>query len=323
MNPTILFSQVREDPSIEMQLVRKIKTHSNILLVGSGGCTLLSILGLDNTEKIDCVDMSQEQLKLIKLKIAVICYFMGSDGKESILKFFHGDYCETDVFHILEQLDIPKEEKRFWRDHPNFLLGGINQSGCFESLFRHLVVSGFEFEKIFDRKALISIFGESAVVNSLNKEFSDHFRVILDKYRELYKPEDNYFYHQILYNRYHPHCLPPYFDRLDVIIQHQDKVRYIQDDFVKFISEQPDQSYDLVHTSNLTDWMCNKELNFFLQQIHRVLNPGGYVVLRRLNGDYNLQEMASAYFLIETEFIDRSHFYSEVVVGKVIEASSE
>lgn len=310
----ILFSQVREDPSVEMEVIRRFlkPKKAKIILVGSGGCTVLSLLSLDNVDEIHCVDMSESQLRLIRLKIAVICYFM---EKETILKFFHGD--DPKIIETLEDLEISKEDKQFWRGHNKLLLKGINQSGGFEVLFQQLVASGFDFDTLFDRKALISIFGESAVVNSLNKEFSDHFRQILTTYETLYRPEDNYFYHQILYNRYHPDCLPPYFDDLEAIQTSHSKIKYHTSDFVKYISKQPDRSHDFVQTSNLTDWMSHKELHSFLQDIHRVLKPGGYVVMRRLNGDYDLEKVASTYFSLDTTFVDRSHFYSQIVVGKV------
>lgn len=313
----ILFSQVREDPSVELEVIQTLLgiDKAKIVMVGSGGCTLLSLMGSDKIGEIDCVDASDSQLRLIRLKIAVISHFV---EKNAILKIFHGD--DRTLIHALDSLDISEEDKMFWKNHGELLLNGINQSGCFEVLFRHLVTSGFDFDTVFDRQVLISIFGKNAVVNSLNKEFSVHFRQILDTYKILYRPEDNYFYHQIVNNRYDPDCLPPYFEDLKAVSSNHFKVKYKQSDFAKYISEQPDHSYDMVQTSNLTDWMSYKKLHCFFRHTHRVLKPGGYVVMRRLNGDYDLEKVASVYFYLERPVVDKSHFYSQVVVGKAKEA---
>lgn len=194
----ILFSQVREDPTIEMKIIDKLKREKSgdidVLLVGSGGCTVLSILE-NCLGKVDVVDFSRDQLMLIELKLEVVCYLKDS---KKILDFFEGR-CDKDMTSsiLLSLKQLRKETLNYWLNHMYFVQEGINQAGCFEKLFQELVKSQFNFEKIFDREYLEKIFGESAVVNSLNKEFYDHFKQVIDAYKKKHKIHKNYFYHQI------------------------------------------------------------------------------------------------------------------------------
>ena len=51
--------------------------------------------------------------------------------------------------------------------------------------------------------------------------------------------------------------------------------------------------------------------------IYRVLKSDSIVLMRRLNGDYNLKTHMSKYFkIINDNSLDKSLFYSEVVIGK-------
>ncbi len=43
---------------------------------------------------------------------------------------------------------------------------------------------------------------------------------------------------------------------------------------------------------------------------------GGKVIIRRLNGDYNLLSLMSEYFTVnDLTLLDKSCFYSEVIIG--------
>ena len=197
----ILFSQVREDPTIELYVINNYLNNKDIsgLFIGSGGCTILSVIS-DRIKNIDVVDNNMCQLFLIQLKITIIKYLK---NKNKILNFFEGDMNKTEYDNILKDVsnNLSKNCLEYWLNNKDFIYNGINQSGKFEIIFKELVNNNFDFEKVFSRDYLIGIFGESAVINSLNKEFSDHFKEIMNVYKNNYLPEENYFYYQILNNR--------------------------------------------------------------------------------------------------------------------------
>ena len=156
-------------------------------------------------------------------------------------------------------------------------------------------------------------------------------------YNTLYSPEDNYFYYQILNNRYSPEIniksdkkkkdikadnispsLPLYFNNIDSINDNYNCVRMINYNYFAFMTKIVPESYDLISTSNLTDWIPRTEIDYILRNIWITLKPNGYFIMRRLNGDYNLEKIIKNHkFNIITDLpIDRSHFYTEVVIAQ-------
>ena len=313
----ILFSQVREDPDIELFVaneIDKLKTinKKRYLLVGSGGCTLLTLLSImDKNDDfiIDVIDMNIEQIYLIQLKIAVIKYYV---DKNNILDFFEGT--NSNNIDILD-LDLSHQCRTFWKKNNKMFKSGINQNGVFELLFKDLVSSNYNFEKVFDRENLINKFGEIAVINSLNKEFYDHFRGILERYKS-YDIDSNYFYYQIVNNKYNRNCLPKYFDNIYRIIENSHKINYICSDFTEYVKANKCQ-YNMIHTSNLTDWVSKNKLNELLNMLYKSVCDNGYIIMRRLNGDYVLKDVIEnngKFNVLDDIPKDKSEFYSEVVI---------
>lgn len=313
-----MFSQVREDPTIEINIHNKlIKNNKRYLIVGSGGCTVLSLLSKikDDVDIIDVIDFSKEQLYLIQLKISIICYFKSNiDG---ILDFWEGVLPIDRINYIFNKLNLSDECRNYWLDN-NLLYTGINQNGIFEQLFKQLINSDFNFELVFDRNNLKDKFGEDSVVNSLNHEFYDHFKNVLYKYNN---DETNYFNYQILYNKYNRNYLPIYFNNITNIIKNIDKINYINDNIFDYVSKS-NIKYDMIHTSNITDWMNISKCETFLSNIFDKLNDNGIVVMRRLNGDYELSKIISNKFNIIDIPHDKSEFYNEVVCGKKFKSNN-
>lgn len=318
----LLFSQVREDPMVELSILDKLEKKGikpDVLIIGSGGCTVLTMLN-NNVGKIHCIDQNLAQLYLIELKVAILKTF-GTKNKQKILDFFEGRFTQKNCDDVLYKMSnhISSDCYKFWEKHINHLYNGINQSGVYEKLFVELVESGFNYKNVFSRENLIKKFGKDAVDNSKKNRFSSHFEQIVDYYSKNYKPEDNYFYYQIVNNRYHPDNLPPYFDNIDGIKQNYNKLDYINSDLVTHLKSVTPGKYKIIDVSNVTDWMSNKQLDEFMQLVYRCLDDNGYVVIRRLNGDYQLSKVVLDYFkIIRGVPIDKSHFYKEVVVGQKI-----
>jgi S-adenosylmethionine:diacylglycerol 3-amino-3-carboxypropyl transferase len=280
--------------------------EKRILLVGSGGCTLLSLLSvMDDNTMIDVIDNNQSQLFLIQIKIEFIKHFVNE--KIGLLDFFEGRLDKNIIEDIYRNCHLLVECKEYWDNHKELLYEGINQNGVFERIFQELVVSDFNFEKVFDRNNLIDRFGEEAVIHSLNKEFYEHFKNAMRRYDN---DETNYFYQQIKYNKYNIDYLPVYFSNLPKVVNNIGKINYINDNIYDYILK-TNVKYDLIHTSNITDWMDISKCKIFIDNIYQKLSINGYVIMRRLNGDYELKDLIT---VIEMPY-DKSEFYSEVVVG--------
>jgi S-adenosylmethionine-diacylglycerol 3-amino-3-carboxypropyl transferase len=311
----ISFAQVREDPMIELSIIDQINGNINALIIGSGGCTLMSILS-DKIDHIDVIDLNMAQLYLIELKLALFCNNLIDD--RTINKILTSDHNEIDIYNnIRSKLSTPC--CNFWDDHIALYLTGLNRNGIYEELFRLLSDTNFDFDRIFDKQFLSEIFGSAATGNS-TKSFIDHFRSVFKYYEEHYDPSDNYFYHILLNNDKLPSInLPMYMTNRDNIRKNKDKIAFYNSDMLSFIKTSHNVPYDIIHTSNITDWMNLEEMNELIITSHKSLKLGGYVIMRRLIGNYDLKDSVSKYFEIVSEVpVDRSHFYEEVVIGKKI-----
>lgn len=308
----IYFSQVREDPAIELSVCNMINDHNlNILMIGSGGCTLFSIIN-NNINNIDVVDINQSQINLILLKIEVISFLK---NKYKFLDFIEGRFKkeEYDIIYNCIKNKLPTQCTDFWDDNMHLIYKGINSIGNYEKLFNELIDSKFNFKKVFNKENLITKFGINAISNSKDN-FSSHFEYILNRYKTECTPENNYFYHQILYGIYSKKDLPYYFDNFDNISTYKNKINLIRADLSQ--KQLPDETYDIIHISNITDWMNNKIIDSFIQKIYKALKKNGFIIARKLLGNYNLKSKISEYFSVINVPEDKSFFYSEVVVGK-------
>lgn len=313
-NP-IMFAQVREDPLVELAVLDKIDKQARILIVGSGGCTLFSLLG-PKIGEIDVVDMNPGQIHLIQLKLELMKHFSSS----YLLELFEGTKDENFVENVYQLIrdNLNVECANFWDQNLDLFKMGLTQCGVFEELFRELVQSGFDFEQVFSTDHLIELFGPDAVLNSNKCLFSEHFRQVWNRYQQDNFVEGNYFHHQIAYDSYPNIRLPIYFRNLAPIRGNINKVGFYNSSFIELLDSSDEENYDLINSSNLTDWMDPIGLDVFIKKLYTRVKKGGYVVMRRLNGDYSLELRVAKVFNIIKQGIpeDRSYFYSEVVVGQ-------
>jgi S-adenosylmethionine:diacylglycerol 3-amino-3-carboxypropyl transferase len=330
---SILFSQVREDPRIELFALSQINLESeniNALCVTSGGCTVLSIL--DKVGHVDAVDMNLNQNYLCELKGAAISHAIEKYEKNNqlgwILKFYKGklDYTSEQYCHLLDVLGISEPCRQYWKTHVKDVVAGINQIGAFEQLFRDLVNSNMDFGRHFSDLNLMRIFGKNAVENSSRNSFANHFAHIVETYKRKHSSaRENYFYHQMMHDDYpnNTNNLPRYLKNTNMVDTNKHKISYITHNFVDYVKKCTDNCYHLIQTSNITDWMSSEHISDFLKNLHRILKPNGVAVLRRLNGDYCLGDHLIGQSFVDigltTDLTDSSHFYSEVIVLRKID----
>lgn len=347
----IAFSQVREDPELDLFVLNNIKSkRKKILMIGSGGCSILTMLLSENLKSIDLVDSNSSQIELVKLKIALL---KNLSSKEFI-NFIEGNDKEL----ILSIINEIKEDSFFNENHwskklnKDALLYGINQIGVFEQLFKELRQSfsvcpmqsynkkewDLAFKTVFNRQNLINSFGEEAVKYSMSKEFVEHFSSVMFNAINKYENKNNYFLDQIFKGKYNKDR-PIYLNEKNkkIILSNIHKINFIHKPFHEYIKETK-KEYDFIHTSNITDWLPLDILSELFFDINKKLSTVGLVLSRRLNGDHSLEQIMSEHFITEktvnNNFIendltrfsnvdkinlkdnDKSFFYNEVIVGR-------
>ncbi len=315
----IYFSQVREDPLIDERIVRMVAVRTGrpirVLMIASGGCTALGLLGLDEIDHVVAVDANPAQLQWVSLRRRAMAH-----------------------------LSLPAQLKLHGADTGT----GPLHAGRFEALFRDLAAAlsaaGLDplgapaeatasphwqpiFDRIFERGRLADLFGPAAVDYSMDRSFGEHFADVVARALHRWPAGQNYFLHQMLEQRYldipdgRPPCLTePRQAAARARGLHRLELRHQRfADAVASLAADP--PFDLVQISNISDWMPVTELRAMLGHLAGQIAPGGAVLGRRLNGDHHLQAIFADVLDVdpalctELQAADRSFFYREVVVG--------
>ncbi len=316
LNP-LQFAVVREDPQIEAALVAS-KQAKHILLIGSGGCTALSLQALYPDLQITLVDPNAAQISHVRRKIQALQSLSGAQRKQT--------------FNI-EDSD------------PH----GLNARGNFESLFRGLKNWTHEmvcppadlanifasptpakwkalfknkywpvgFEMFFSDSILNAMFGPDATQHAPPGSYPDYFRGVIEKGLLRSDCSTNYFLHHIFLGYYldRPEALPPY---LTLTAPKNYAFEWLNTDI---LGVRNFADYDLVSLSNIFDWMPEKSVAKIARRLTQEMKPGATLVFRQLNHSKNFKKYLLSRFnfkkSVETSLWkkDRSFFYSKLNIG--------
>ena len=315
-NP-IQFSVVREDPEIERKIIHA-SGAKKILLIGSGGCTALTLQAYFPHLHITLVDPNPAQIELIQEKMRA-------------LKDSARDRKET--FNIENDSSL-----------------SLNQNGNFESLFRSFRNFIYEFvlnyedlkklltpsaslnqhvsirEVLFDNKYwkvafdlffhhnfLEAMFGPDAVQHAPKDSYPDYFRKVIEQGLERDDCSTNYFLHHIFLGNYidQESCLPYYL----TVPAPEYNFEFFNNTIDKVNSF---GTFDLVHLSNIFDWMDEENIKSIANRLNQEMKPGAHLITRQLNNQKDFWQYFSSHFeLLADESAkllasDRSLFYSQI-----------
>lgn len=348
----IAFSQVREDPAIELRIVQQLAEQQRhplrVLLVASGGCTALSLLASPAVAQVEAVDLNPAQLHLVELRRYALLHL--SLNEQLCLIGADLTATEAERLRLYEQLRpiIPEATQAFWDARREQIAFGVNRVGRFEQLFRELSASFAAeevdplrspanavqhsqwrtiFERVFERSKLARTFGEAAVNYSMERSFGEHFADVFAIALQRFVPAENYFLTQVWGDRYATGVdgVPIYLQQsaqTSIRALSTERLRLHRGAFTQLMPQLAEsEKFDLIQFSNISDWMPLSELHAMLTSAVRCLKPGGALIGRRLNGDRHLDSIMAAHLPIDRELsaellaTDRSFFYREVVVG--------
>lgn len=303
----IQFSQVWQDPSVELKAVNLFnKDNIDFFIIGSGGCTLLSLLNNINIKNLFVLDSNQEQIFLIQLKMML---YYNIENKNKYILFIEGKLNHDEVNKIFYNLNLDEKCKNYWITHIDLIYKGINKIGNFELLLKNLVNNN---SNIIDNNY-------SNLISNLSKtSFIEYFDIIIETYKIYYNnPTDNYFYNQII-NFEYGNDLPLYLKNYNE--KNNANIYYINHDLINFMNK-TQKKFDIIQISNITDWMSEYKIIELLRDIYRRLNTNGIIILRRLSSDINLSDILNKinlYLIIDNNVIDKSFFYKEIIIARKI-----
>jgi S-adenosylmethionine-diacylglycerol 3-amino-3-carboxypropyl transferase len=344
----VAFSQVREDALGDLALVKQLSDSANVLMVASGGCTAALLASVPSISSITLVDPNPAQLDLCRLKLELLTRH---EKDERLCLLGHSpmdrDKRDQGLQQIFQELNIaqdsfgPREESAaFGPDHIGryeqvfarlrALLA--DQRGHLEHLLsledRSLQSKLVDpqtplgqsldraFQSVFSLENLVEIFGEGATSNRV-QDFSTHF---LERTRiclAALPANSNPYLSQVFLGSYT--AMAPWIELPKVT--RPPIIKTVNKDMLSALKECPAQSKELVHLSNILDWLGPDHVEEMLALAARALKPGGWAIIRQLNSTVDILGARSEFQwdealgqrLLNT---DRSFFYRSIFVGR-------
>ena len=316
----LAFSQVREDPRLDLQLLQKLPAGAEIVMIASGGETLVPLARMCQG-RIHAVDMNAAQLTLARCKLQLagcmtaddICRLLGHEPMPAPAR-------RAALRYLLEALHLPEDTF----GPPDFVSEyGPDHAGRYERCFAELraeIARGAPrddaLRKVMSRANLETLFGQEAAQNP-RRPFHEHFAWRSRAAFARNDAEVNPFLLQMYAGRFAPGHR---YDWLEddsapaaAVVWHHGRMTDVLDSL-------PRESAGLVHLSNILDWLSPEQATRTLAAAVRVLQPGGWIIVRQLNSSLQFETLTDA---VAWDHVlgqrmaeeDRSFFYPNLFAG--------
>jgi len=318
----LYFAQVREDPLLELDGLR-VGPNDTVVVVGSGGCTALSLLGA-GAGRVTAVDVNRTQNHLIELKLAAITVlsrpetlsFLGATDGSAIDRI--------DAYAALRSRLTPAA-CAYWDARLQAIAKGVLAAGVTEQFIRTIVGALRLFvhpqsridrmlacETIEEQRALFerewntvrwrtyfrlllnrAVFRRTydpAFFTHLERpSFAEHFRRSAEHALVGIQVRNNYFLHHMLTGRYPVDVVdgvPPYLSSAgyDTIASSREQFTLADGTMTEYLRTLPDTSVDVFSLSNICEWLAPNEIDELFEQIVRTAATGARLCFRNFVG---------------------------------------
>lgn len=338
----LAFAQVREDPRLDMELARKLPPGATVVMIASGGDTAACLGRLPLT--IHLVDMNPAQIALARIKWQlasgsnpdVAAALLGHlpmnpfERHRGLAEIQEGLGLEDGIFGPADSVaeigpdhcgryEVVFAELRSrlapWKDSLEELLTSTVAIEDFETT-PFAAALDEAFSEVMSLQNLIRLFGAEATRNP-RRSFSAHFAARTREIIGRKTPRSNPFLRQILAGNFQPAFRYDWLQAGHALLArpewHHGKMNEV-------LGSMRAGSADLVHLSNILDWLSPSEAQATLQAACRVLRPGGKVIVRQLNSTLGIPALDSGFVWDGAlgqamERRDRSYFYPQIHVG--------
>jgi S-adenosylmethionine-diacylglycerol 3-amino-3-carboxypropyl transferase len=351
----LAFAQVREDPRVDLEVLKLLPPRAEVVMIASGGETAVC-LERHGLGRLTLVDVNPAQLALARLKrhlsrnhapvfaLHVLGHASMLPGSRQVvlsalldtLELDRGVFGPIDGVAALGPDHVGRYEITFaelWKelsaDHETLqlllmsdrvpgaadLLSGSTRAG--QLLDQALA-------RVMSLQNLVCLFGEEATRNP-RQPFDRHFAARLRANASRGAAAENPFLWQMLVGMFppgHPYdWLKPTALASQVDWLPPDRIQYLKGRMAEVLETLPKESADLVHLSNILDWLSPDEATACLKGAARVLRKGGRVLIRQLNSSLDIPALASGFqwdaaLGASLHARDRSFFYSAIHVGR-------
>lgn len=314
-NP-IQFAMVREDPEIDILILKTCTPIRHALLIASGGCTALSLQKAFPELQITLLDPNAAQLELIQSKVEALqntpdpssLFNIGVDNPNGLNGRGNFESLFRTFRNFIHEFILNRDE----------LLAMFTEESRFTSLRDEMVSSKYwsaAFDTHFNDGLLTAMFGPQATQHAFRGSYPGYFKSAFERALRAPGAQTNYFLHSIFLGHYLKD-LPLYLSQPVSVDPHFTYVRGTLDQITDL------EKFDFIGLSNIFDWMPEKEVENTVQRLSQEMEEGAVVVYRQLNQNKNFQKLFDASFIFNTSLadelikIERSFFYSKISIGK-------
>ncbi|MBI1382145.1 MAG: DUF3419 family protein [Planctomycetaceae bacterium] len=315
----IQFAVVREDPAVELELVRRA-CATRVLLVASGGCTALALRAQHPELQLVLVDPNPHQLRLVRAKFEALETLQGQE----LLRAFNVEatdpsgLCQRGRFEALfRALRDFLDAFVVRRDELEAFLRGAARGtdGPMRWFADPLWTVAFDLH--FSDRLLHALFTRAATQHTEPGSYPVYFRRAFEEL--LLAPDSgrNRFLHHALLGTYLdlPGALPPYLGTRPRVSDIE-----LREGTVDAAPDLAD--FDLVGLSNVLDWMDQPACAALALRLARGLRSGAWVVFRQLGAGAQHWKHFAEHFEAppglgdELLAMERSGFYTRVVAAR-------
>jgi S-adenosylmethionine-diacylglycerol 3-amino-3-carboxypropyl transferase len=320
-NDRLYFAQVREDPLLEMEALRPTAADTTVV-VGSGGCTALSLLA--GGGRVIAVDNNATQNHLIELKVAAVrllpprdaVAFLGGASESSALRM--------SSYAVLRSSLTPPA-RAYWDAHPDDVREGVIASGVTEGFIR-LLVRVLEacvhpraridrllacttlveqrvfyarawdswrwrafFRLLLARRSFARVYDPASLRYARSSSFSEHFLRLAEHALTQLPVANNYFLHQMLTGRYPAAVaggVPPYLSERGAaaLATGVSSLSVVDGTYTEYLRSCSDRSVTGFALSNICEWLSPEEIDELFAEVVRVARPGARLCFRNFVG---------------------------------------
>jgi S-adenosylmethionine-diacylglycerol 3-amino-3-carboxypropyl transferase len=351
----IRYAQVWEDAEILIKAL-EIKETDDVLSIGSAGENAFSLL-LSNPNKVYAIDLNEEQIFCIQLKIAAYKYL----DYEECMQFIGVFDCENrnDIFDEKIKEKIPKKAREYFESHRDYIKRGIIHCGKFENYFhifgnkvlplihsrktrdrllqKKTKEERYEFydkvwnnrrwrvlfKMFFSRKVMGKLGRDKAFFRYVNVNVAEH---ILERTKyaitELDTSENSYL--QYIINCRYDNALPVAYrkENFETIKSRLDKLVVLKETVETFINRDDIKKIDKCNLSDIFEYMSEDDMCNIVKVILTKAPKGSRIAYWNM-----LSDKQASRFIDEIEYKeelskqllaeDKAFFYSKFIVEEV------
>ncbi len=338
----LYFAQVREDPLLEIEALRP-GAHDTTVVVGSGGCTALSLLA--GGGRVIAVDNNATQNHLIELKVAAVRFLPLRDVVAFLGGASESGEIRMSTYAVLRG-GLTPAARAYWDAHPGDVRCGVITAGATERFIK-LLVRVLEtcvhsraridrllscttlveqrvfyyrvwdswrwrafFRLLLSRGSLGRVYDPASLRNARRSSFSRHFRGLVERALTQLPVANNYFLHQMLTGSYPAAVVggvPPYLSArgADALAAGMSSLSIVDATFTEYLRSCPDRSVTGFALSNICEWLSPGDIDELFAEVARVARPGARLCFRNFVGWTDVPARWRHMIVEDTEYGDR------------------